>query len=149
MCRLLRKSNESGYTLIESLFQLMIFVILAQFILLFFVWKQPIDRFYANSSLTEWELFSVEFQQILTNVQEFEVQNGVNGIRIKNIQGVIYFEQNNDVIRKRVHGTGHVPYLTNVESIIFELNEHTLLTNVTFSNGTRKERGFVVGLYPE
>ena len=66
-------SNDRGYTLIESLFQLIIFTIFAHLIITFFLWKEPIERQYGNKSTSEWELFTADLQKEVANVSEFSV----------------------------------------------------------------------------
>ena len=58
-------SNDRGYTLIESLFQLVLFALFVQLFLLFFYWKAPIERQYTNMSSGAWELFAVDLQDVL------------------------------------------------------------------------------------
>ena len=61
MSPLLRTKEEKGYTFIESLFQLIIFVTFAHLFILFFLWKAPIEQQYTNMSDGAWELFAVRF----------------------------------------------------------------------------------------
>ena len=147
MRQLLERYDERGYTLIESLFQLIILAILVQFFLLFFLWKGPIERQYFNMSATDWELFAVDFQQLLSDIDQIDVHNDNRGIQLKNSRGTIDVEQGNAVIRKRIFGNGHVPLLTNIHSAFFSLDGLYLFVQVKMLDGTQKERKFVVGLH--
>lgn len=141
--------NNKGYTLIESLFQLVIFVIFVQLFLLFFYWKTPIERQYSDKSSIAWEMFVVDLQDELANVQTLTIQDGTTGIQFKTSRGQIRIEQRNTVIRKSVDGQGHIPFLTNVSVVKFTLEGTTLFADATMLDGTRKERDFEIGFYTE
>lgn len=149
MRKLLKCFDERGYTFIESLFQLIILAILVQLILLFFLWKAPIENQYSDMAATDWELFAVDMQRLLSNVQQIEVYPTGRGITFSNMRGIIDVEQGTGVIRKKVFGQGHVPLLTNVRSVVFHLEGSTLFADVTRLDGSQKERGFAIGLYPQ
>lgn len=147
MCRIL--SNARGYTLIESLFQLIIFTVFAHLIVSFFLWKEPIDRQYGNLSTSEWELFAANMQKELTQVSQFSINANQKGFVIQTTRGRINFDQSSNVIRKRVIGQGHVPFLTKVSTATFTQSGTALFVEVTLLDGTRKERDFAFGLYQE
>ena len=145
MSPLLKTKEEKGYTFIESLFQLIVFVIFAQLFILFFLWKAPIEQQYTNMTNGAWELFAVDFQASIVDVREFNVHQGGRGIRFVTDRGRIDIEQRNTMIRKAIDGQGHIPFLTNVHSVYFTLNEPILSVTVTMLDGTRKERDFAIG----
>ena len=147
MSRLLKTSNEYGYTLIESLFHLIIFAAFAQLFVLFFYWKVPIERHYSDTTSSAWEMFAVDLQDELANVQKLEVHSNAKGIQFVTERGRINIEQNNTVIRKSIDGLGHIPFLTAVSTTEFKLNDTTLFVTATMLDGTRKERDFEVGIY--
>ena len=150
MCQLLKRIDNGGYTLLESLLHLIIFAVFAQLILLFFLWKSPIEQIYTNKSTTAWELFAMDLQENLSDIRQFEIHDGSRGIRVRNQKDVaIDIEQRNGVIRKRTSQEGHVPLLTDIYSAIFSFDGATLLVEVTMADGTRKERDFAIGLNSE
>ncbi|MCZ2260082.1 competence type IV pilus minor pilin ComGF [Sporosarcina sp. G11-34] len=149
MSRLLNHRDEKGYTFVESLFQLIILTVFVQFIVLFFLWKASIEQQYTNMAVVDWELFAADFQQNLSDVEQLAIHPTGRGVQFVNSRGVIDIEQGNAVIRKRVDGKGHVPLLTNIRSATFSLEGTTLYAYVTLIDGSQKERGFAVGLYPE
>ena len=142
-------ANNRGYTLIESLFQLVIFAVFVQLFLLFFYWKAPIERQYSDMSSVAWEMFAVDVQNELVNIQSLQVRSNARGIEFNTSRGRINIEQNNTVIRKSIDGLGHIPFLTEVSSVKFSLTGTKLLVDVTLLDGTRKERDFEVGFYPK
>lgn len=149
MRKLLRIKSEQGYTLIESLFQLIVFTIFVQFIVLFFLWKAPIDNQYSERNTTAWELFVLDLQAALLDVWQFELHPDRTGFKMKTERGIINIEYRNQVIRKRVDGQGHVPFITHIQSAQFYQQEGKLIVDVLLEDGTRKERDFVVGLRSE
>lgn len=142
--------NENGFTLLETIFQVMIFALFAQLFLLFFYWKAPIERQLINRSAMQWEMFAVDFQEELVNLSSFELLPTGKGIRIQTKRGIIIIEEKNKVIRKTVDGQGHVPFLTEVSTASFIQNDPTTLhVEVTLQDGTTKGRDFAIGKHPK
>lgn len=141
----LRLSDNRGYTLIESLFQLIIFGVFVHLVILFIFWKDPIERQYANRSDMAWEIFTVDLQGAIINVEEFNVHEGGRGIQFLTERGRIDIEYRNQVIRKRIDGLGHIPFLTEVYTALFSYDGMRLSVDVTMLDGTRRERVFAVG----
>lgn len=139
-------NNNDGYSLIESLFQLLIFVAFVHLFVLFFYWKEPIERQYTDMTNTTWEIFAVDLQAALIDVEGISVNGGGRGISFYTSRGRIDIAQQNTMIRKTIDGLGHVPFLTNVYSAYFTLENETLNIDVTMLDGTRKERDFAIGL---
>lgn len=149
MCRVLNRFNQSGYTLIESLFQLIILSIFLQLFVLFFFWKSPIEEQYSDVNSMEWELFAIDLQQLLVEVQEIELISGNMGIQFRTGENSIRVEKSSSVIRKRTNKLGHVPLLTGIQSVTFSLTGINLNADVIMLDGSQKERSFAVGYYPE
>ncbi|WP_438310727.1 competence type IV pilus minor pilin ComGF [Sporosarcina sp. FA9] len=149
MSRLLKPFNQSGYTLIESLFHLIISAIFLQLFVLFFFWKAPIEATYSDVNSMEWELFAIDLQKLLVEVQEIETISGNMGIQFLTGDNSIRVEKSSSVIRKRTNQVGHVPLLTGIQSVIFSLTEINLIVHVIMQDGTQRERSFAVGDYSE
>ena len=145
MSPLLTTKEEKGYTFIESLFQLIVFVTFAHLFIVFFLWKAPIEQQYTNMSDGAWELFAVDFQASIVDVNEFNVHQGGRGIQFVTDRGRIDIEQRNNVIRKAIDGQGHIPFLTNVHAVYFTLNDPIVSVTVTMLDGARKERDSAIG----
>lgn len=149
MHRLLKRNNELGYSLLESIFQLLILGIFLQIVILFFYWKAPIERQFEDYYATEWELFGIELQSLLLDVEEFNTLVGNRTISFINDRGVIEIGQLDSVIRKRVNNTGHVPLYTNIRQAIFTREDDELFVEVLMRDGKIRERRFVIGLRQE
>lgn len=147
--RLLKKEiGEQGYTFLESLFHLLITIAFLQLFLLFFVWKAPIERQFSDYSDTEWELFAIDLQKLLSNVSTFEnPEPDKLTFRINRQTHQVNLSGN--VIRWQKTGEGHVPILTNVRSVFFSVDGMLVTAYVTMLSGEIRERGFAIGLYPE
>lgn len=146
MHRLLRIDNDRGFTLIESILQLMIFVVFIHLVILFIFWKEPIERQYNNMSDADWELFVVDLQDSIIDVEDFRIHDDKRGLEFVTGRGRIDIEYRNGVIRKRIDGLGHIPFLTEVNKTQFTFDGIRLSVDVTMLDGTRRERTFAVGL---
>ena len=149
MHRFLKIDDNRGFTLIESIFQLVIFVAFVHLFILFFFWKEPIERQYADMSDTAWEMFAVDLQDSIADVEEFNVHEDNRGIQFLTDRGRIDIEYRSGVIRKTIDGLGHIPFLTGVNALRFTFDGMLLSVDVTMLDGTRRERDFAVGLNPK
>ena len=147
MRKLLKVSDEQGYTFLESIFQLTVLSIFLHLFILFFFWKEPIEEKYFDTSSTEWELFSLDMQKLLSDVSEIQLLYEGTTFRLVTRQGRINIGQSGTVIRKLVNGEGHVPLITGVKSVRFAFDGTTLSAHVKLLNGSVKVRGFAVGVY--
>lgn len=140
------KSNK-GFTFIESLFQLIVLLLISQFIGFIYMWFHQIESS-LNSQEATWEMFIFELQQYISESSEitFPYWNSNSIVQLKNRAGdITQISRYGDMIRKQVDDTGHVPLLIGVKNVTFEKNEHTLTISVQFTDGKTKERSFFVG----
>ncbi|MFC5603540.1 competence type IV pilus minor pilin ComGF [Sporosarcina koreensis] len=149
MHSVLKCRNEEGYTLLEALFQLLIMGIFVQFLLLFFYWKQPIERQLQDYYATEWELFAIDLQALLVDVEDFRVLMGDRAILFTTERGKIEVGQSGYVIRKMTNSKGYIPLFTNVSSVIFVHEGHELKVEARMLNGRKRERSFAIGFRQE
>ncbi|WP_252502956.1 ComGF family competence protein [Sporosarcina sp. Marseille-Q4943] len=149
MHRVLKCCNESGYSLLEALFQLLIMGIFLHFAVLFYYWKQPIERQLEDYYATEWELFAIDLQALLVDVEDFNVLMGNRSILFTNDRGTIEVGQSNYVIRKLTNFKGYIPLFTNVSDVIFTHEGHELNVEVTMLDGRKRERRFAIGIRQE
>lgn len=148
MHRAVKESDERGFTLLESVFHLLIFALLIQMSLLFFYWRVPVEAVYQNDFLGEWELFSMELQQMLEEV-EWVSQPGAEMITFKTEKGIITIHVYQQLIRKLVNHQGHVPLLTGVKSCEFYIEGNQLHVKVEKVDGRKKERILAIGFLTE
>lgn len=148
MCEPMKNLDEKGFSLFESIIHLMIFSILIQLTVLFFYWKAPIETSYQNDFLGEWELFSLELQQLLEEVEFVAVPTSTS-VSFATERGLVTIQVYQRLIRKLVNGQGHVPLLIGVKSCEFIVDGNRLHVSVEKVDGTKKERTFAIGLYTE
>ena len=149
MHRVLKCRNESGYSLLEALFHLLIMGILLQFAILFFHWKMPIEHQLEDYYETEWELFAIDLQRLLVDVEDVDIWIGGRAVSFTNDRGKIQIGQSNSVIRKLTNTNGHIPLFTNIFSVTFSKEGYELNVEVTMTDGTKRERRFAIGLRNE
>ena len=140
--------NERGFSLVESIIHLLIFTMLIQLAVLFFYWQAPVEKVYQGDLLGEWELFSLEFQELLEEVTAIdEIKPTL--FTFHTDRGRITIQRYDKMLRKLVDGTGHVPLLMNVKSSKFTMDGSELKIVVEMMDGMRKERTFAIGLHQE
>ncbi|GKV54212.1 competence protein ComGF [Sporosarcina sp. NCCP-2222] len=147
MLRLLKR--ESGYTLLDSLFQLIIAFTFLHLLVLFFYWKQTIEQHYGTAASTEWELFTAELQTSLAHVESISLSADGQALMYVNERGVQTISLSGTVIRRTVDFQGHIPLFTNIRSLQFSLEEEMVRLTIVTLDEKIKERRFAIGLFPE
>lgn len=139
--------HDDGFTLIETLFQLAVMAIIVQLLLtyiqVFFSFQQT---FYARD--TAWELFIFEMDELI-HVSEEPLTIRLNRQLTRNYLGedgrivTEEFEVVNQSFRYSKNG-GNEFLLFHVRDIYFTQQQHSLYVEVTFLDGSKKERTFIV-----
>ena len=142
------RRHESGFTLIEALFQLLFLVIFANLI------GFLIAEFFELTSIkderieADWEIFVTDINRYFT-VDSF-VKLSDDGLTVSvtrnNQQYDIRFL--NQTLWKREKG-GNETLLTGVKNARFSLNGNELLLAAKLENGVEKERIFIVAQSPK
>ncbi|MDV6377893.1 competence type IV pilus minor pilin ComGF [Sporosarcina sp. GW1-11] len=141
----MKRIDEKGFSLFESMIHLLIFTILIQLTLLFFHWKEPVQSSYQNDFLSEWEVFSLEVQELLKEVHVIE-QPRTTSFTFHTERGRITLQVYQQMIRKLVNGEGHVPLLVDLRSANFLVEGNRLKIMVEKTNGIKKEGTFAIGI---
>ncbi|WP_143560525.1 competence type IV pilus minor pilin ComGF [Sporosarcina sp. P13] len=141
----MKRIDENGFSLFESMIHLLIFTIVIQLTLLFFYWKAPVESSYQNDFLSEWEVFSLEVQELLEEVHVIE-QPKTTSFTFHTDRGRITLQVYQQMIRKLVNGEGHVPLLVDLQSASFTVDGNRLKISVTKNNGIKKEGTFAIGI---
>ncbi|MCM3743342.1 ComGF family competence protein [Sporosarcina luteola] len=149
MPSILKLRDESGYSLLDVLFQLLIMGIFLHFFVLFFYWKLPIERQLQDYYSTEWELFAIDLQALLVDVDNFDVHLGERAISFTTERGRIEVGQSGSVIRKLINKTGYIPLFTNISSVAFSHEGYELNMEVTMLDGQKRERRLAIGFRQE
>lgn len=139
--------HDDGFTLIETLFQLAVMAIIVQLLLtyiqVFFSFQQT---FYARD--TAWELFIFEMDELIYVSEEPLT------IRVNRQLTRSYLDENGKVVTEEFEVVNHsFRYsksggneflLFHVRDIYFTQQQHYLYMEVTFLDGSKKERTFIV-----
>ena len=150
MYQMRKLTNESGFTLLESLFHLLITIAFLHLIVLFLLFKDVTHNQLTDSLTTEWELFMVDIQADLSAVQSIKVtQNGTMlTANMMNEAKLAEYTNVGGVLRRRLASQGHVPLLTHVQSVEFIEEGPLLNVLVTLQDGTKRQRRVAIGLVP-
>lgn len=127
--------NSNGYTFIEMLLSLSLFL----WITIFVCGTVPLIKYYHYS---EEMIFSMDFEvfiQVLKNELLSSEGITITSDRLNLRQGTEYiqYELYNDMIRRRVNGQGHEPMLFNIRAVTFSQENRRLLIAFQFSNGQK------------
>lgn len=136
--------NEKGYTLLEALFQLVVFVILSHIFILIMLWYAEMKSTVFAIEHTKWELFVNDVNKYFVDVMSFEVNDKNLEMTFETPDGVYSMEYYQNIIRKKVNNLGHEPLLIGIKSGHFYYENEVLTIAVEFSNGIKKERTYYV-----
>lgn len=147
MCRSLIR-NQSGFTFLSNLMELVILLMLLPLITLFFLVSGSISDAIDPKQL-EWELFTADFGTYLDGVTSIEVINGGTGIRTMQDETEFDIELYERLIRKQKFRQGHEIMLTGISRCQFELRDGYLFVQASFTNGLEKDEQYAVTLFVE
>ncbi|MEG0260323.1 MAG: competence type IV pilus minor pilin ComGF [Lysinibacillus sp.] len=136
--------NEKGYTLIESLFQLVVFIIFSNIFILMMYWYAQSEATLFSKEHLAWESFVNDMNSYLVDVEALQLLASDKGIRFLKNTDIIDIEQSSDVIRKQVRDEGHEPMLFRVKKCRMKYENDEVTIVVEFNNGLKKERTFYV-----
>ncbi|WP_040286603.1 competence type IV pilus minor pilin ComGF [Sporosarcina koreensis] len=144
------RTDESGFTLLESLFQLLIAVAFLHLIVLFLLFKDTVHTQLTDSHAVEWELFMVDLQRDLSDVISVRVSADGKSFTVLNASDqTVDYSTVNHVIRRRIGHEGHVPLLTSVQTAVFSLEDEYMEVSVLTSGSRERTRRVAVGLAEE
>lgn len=144
--------NEKGFTFLESLFQLIIFVLFASISLLILIWFRDIQNIEKMKDDVNWELFVYDLNQynqqsvsgrlIDSERLQMELLNDSDG-------RFFVFGKSTEHLRKTTNKGGHEVMLPFVELWELTVEEYDILMKVVMENGTIRERTIVLPQAPE
>lgn len=137
--------DERGYTLVESILQLVILLLMVQCMVLLFYWKISIDNHIGTQTFRQFELFSIELQQILESVEKIEIQNGRRRLQVQNELKYLIVEQSGTVIRQRSDKGGHIPLFVDIRDMQLMIDGQQLHVEIITTQGQELKRTFVIG----
>ncbi len=138
------KVSNDGYTLMNSLLQLTIFLLSSQLFLLSILYIYRTEDWLTDVTETDWALFLQQTDSYLSNVDSLTLQKSPPGIRYKIKNEEFDIELYSNMIRKQKNRLGHEPMLMNVSTLDIIGNGQSITFQVKFSNGMEKEHTFYV-----
>ena len=136
--------DQSGYTLLEGILHLAVFMLFAQVLAGTMWWVTNTEANITDTTETEWALFIQYVDSYLTEVESIIVHENSRGVTIEKSEMEIKLESYQNAIRKQKNMDGHEYMLVNVESHLVEMIGDSLRMKVVFLNGVEKEHNFYV-----
>lgn len=136
--------NDKGYTMLEALFQLVVFAILAHIFVLIMLWSSEMKTTVLANEHTKWELFVNDLNMYFVDVTSFKVNATNSKITFQTPNGLYSMERYQNIIRKQVANLGHEPLLIGIKNGQFYYDDEELRIVVEFPNGIIKERTYYV-----
>lgn len=136
--------DERGYTFLEGIIQLSVFILFAQVFAITMSWLYRIEETMTNPIDTEWALFIQNVETYLNDIETLTLQKEQPGIRFRKNGEEYDIELYSNLIRKQKNRLGHEQMLLHVKSLKVTVEGQSLYFFVTFLNGMEKEHIFYV-----
>lgn len=142
--------NNRGFTLLEALFSMSVFLLLSHILLIVLFWIHQMNITHFTNEETAWELFVYDIQQLFTNVQEVKLSSESSTLELSytNSSEVKKINQSSDVLRLLINNHGNTPLLVGIQNVRFDWDGRFITISVIFINGIEKERRFFVQTNP-
>lgn len=144
--------SERGFTLLESLFQLTVFVLFTAISLLILIWVRDLQQLEKMKDEVNWELFVYDLHQYNMNSASGRVLNS-NMLQLEMLndpgERLFVFDKSEEHLRKRSNKGGNEIMLPFVKEWELTIVENELNMRVVMKNGTKRERNLVLPLPPE
>lgn len=136
--------DQSGYTLLEGILHLAVFMLFAQVLVGVMWWLTNTEASVTDTTEIEWALFIQYVDSYLIEVDSIKVHENSKGFTIR--KGITNYkvESYKNLIRKQKNWDGHEQMLLNVDSLFVEMEGSLLRMTVNFLNGVDKEHVFYV-----
>ena len=132
----MKQTNYQGFTFIESLYGLIIVVIVLSFFQPFVRYVNLYQNQSENQSMLEWQTFSRQLEYELSKAEIISSSASMIEYRVENKERFI-IEKYNNQIRKKTLTVGHQPLLLNVASWHIErIHPQQVYIEIVFLDGT-------------
>lgn len=143
--------DERGFTLLESLFHLAVFIVFSTISLLVILWAKDLQNIHLMKDDINWELFVYDMHQYNQNSKTGELITS-DKLRFEMLNDpddrYFLFEKTTEHIRKRSNKGGNEIMLPNVQSLTFEQDGNEIRMKVVMANGQQRERVLVTPQAP-
>ena len=111
--------NSKGYTLLEMLLTLIIFALIALWLVLAIPLLKYQNNFEDYLPFMEWRVFITQAKMEIQSSEEMWILN--NRLYLKKDGAVIQYEKYETMIRRKVANEGHEPLLMGIQEVNFML----------------------------
>lgn len=136
--------KQNGYTFIDGILQLSVFIIFAQILVLIMWSLYTTEKKVTDPQEVEWGLFIQFVEAYLNDVESIIIQKSQPGIRFTKDNNEFDVEYISNVIRKQKNRLGNEPLLLNVQTLNVNMEGQNITFFVTFLNGQQKEHTMYV-----
>lgn len=144
--------NERGFTLLESLFQLTVFVLFTGISALILIWVRDLQQLEMMKDEVNWELFVYDLHQYNMNSASGRVLS-YNRLQLEMLndpeERLFVFDKSEQHLRKRSNKGGNEIMLPFVEKWELAVDENEVNMRVVMKNGTKRKRDIVLPLPPK
>ena len=135
---MLRK--DSGFTMIEMLLSLVIFMMLSILVTQMFITVR--ENFGKKNQLhpKEWEIFTIQLKNEIRNSNEQSVID--NKLYLMSSGNIVTIEQYKNIVRRQVEGMGHEFMLQNIADFQVEQDGTDIIIQVMDNEGQLYNRKF-------
>jgi len=138
--------NERGYTLLEAMLQLVVFVLIAHLVVFIMLWFAEMKITVLSDEQSKWELFVYDLNTYVNDISSFEIRKDQKRITFQAADTVHNIDCYRNIIRDQVNG-GHVPMLVGINKCQFRYEKDMLTVAVELPSGIKKERTFYVPVF--
>jgi len=135
--------NERGYTLLEALFQLVVFMLIAHLVVFIMLWFAEMKVTVLSDEQSKWELFVYDLNMYLEDISSFTIRKDQKRITFQAADTTHNIDCYSNIISDKVKG-GHVPLLIGINKCQFKYEKNMLTVTVELPSGIQKERTFYV-----
>lgn len=142
--------NAHGFSLVEALVQLVVFMVIISSLILIFPWYEKTDKVILATSSMEFEVFLSELRNDLMDASAVTVIGSAEiQIKKKSLNDLerfyyIHYQYGNKRIKKtNISQRGTDIKLTHVKRCEFNIVDNKLVIEIQFTNNLRKERALV------
>lgn len=143
--------DEKGFTLIESLFHLVVFMLFSTISVFVILWSRDLQDLYGMKNDINWELFVYDVHQYNQNSASGELLSSEK-LRFEMLNDpdnrLFLIEKSTEHIRKRSNKGGNEIMLPNVQSLSYEQYGNEIRMKVVMSDGKLRERVLVTPKAP-
>ncbi|GIN85496.1 hypothetical protein J6TS2_18820 [Heyndrickxia sporothermodurans] len=137
-----RNFNQKGFTILESIFSILILLLIITFFPLFIKAYEQTQHSLSTEEDFEWNLFLIQLRKEIRTSDAWKINGNRLFLYFDNIE--VLYEQYGNSIRRRVDSKGHEVVLQKVKSILLSNENNGFSLNILFQKGVKKNGSFIL-----